>query len=166
VGTPFLGEIKLFSCNYAPQYWAFCNGQLLPINQNQALFSLLGTNYGGNGQTNFALPDLRGRVPIHVDGNHAIGQAGGAVAHTVSINEMPQHLHALNATSASGSTVVPTGALLAAARGQVYGDPKDLTDTRPSSIDPVGGSQAHTNEQPFLVLNFCIALIGAFPSQN
>ena len=165
--VPFLGEIKLMSCNFAPRQWALCNGQLLPINQNQGLFSLLGTMYGGNGQTNFALPDLRGRVPMHFTGNSFIvGQSGGAESHTVTNAEMPQHLHVLNASNASGGTVIPTGALLASAPGQPYANPTSLTTTRANSLDPVGGSQPHTNMQPYLVLNFCIALIGVFPSQN
>src|SRR6266850_7980635 len=114
MGTPFLGEIKIISWNFSPKGWAFCNGQLLPINQNQALFSLLGTTFGGNGQTNFALPDLRGRTPIHVGAGHTLGEKGGEQAHTLSIAELPQHVHSANATTATATTNTPATNLLLA----------------------------------------------------
>jgi len=167
MATPFLGEIKICSFNFPPKGWALCNGQLLPINQNQALFSLLGTNYGGDGRVNFALPDLQGRAPIHVGSGHTLGERGGEQAHTLSISEMPTHVHSLNGTSSTGTLVIAAGNLLGTSPSQMYQAPdNNLTPMNPASIANVGGSQAHLNMQPFLVLNFCIALQGIFPSQN
>jgi microcystin-dependent protein len=165
MAEPFLAEIRMFSINFAPKGWALCNGQLLPINQNQALFALLGTTYGGNGQTNFALPDLRGRVPMHEGNGHTLGERSGTEAHTVSINELPAHTHAARAASASGNTPVPTNNFLAAANN-VYRSADNLTPLAAGTVSNVGGSQAHTNMQPFLTIGFCIALQGIFPSQN
>lgn len=165
MAEPFLSEIRIMSFGYAPRSWAMCNGQLLPINQNQALFSLLGTTYGGNGQTNFALPDLRGQVPIHVGQGNILGQKGGEQAHTLSISEIPLHTHLANVAGAANS-INPNGALLGNASSQVYGPPQSLTSLSPGTITNTGGSQAHLNMQPFLVLNFCIALQGIFPSPN
>lgn len=165
MAEPFLSEIRIVSFNFAPKGWAQCNGQLLPINQNQALFSLLGTTYGGNGQTTFALPDLRGRVPIHVGQGHTLGEVGGEQAHTVSLSELPQHIHFEQASSSNGTVSTASGNVLASASG-LYGTPSSLTALEPSSVANVGGSQAHQNMQPFLTLMFCIALQGIFPSQN
>ena len=153
---------------FAPKGWALCNGQLLPINQNQALFSLLGTTYGGDGRVNFALPDLRGRTPIHSGSGHTLGEKGGEQAHTLSIAELPQHIHVLNATSIPSTTNIPASNLLLAqsTSSQLYGAPSNLTAMAPNAIGNVGGSQAHLNMQPFLTLSFCIALQGIFPSQN
>lgn len=163
----FLSEIRIMSFIYAPQGWALCNGQFLPINQNQALFSLLGTTYGGNGQTTFALPDLRGRVPIHMGGGHTLGERGGEQAHTLSISELPTHLHLMNATSANGANTPSNTTVLATSNPQaVYAAAANLVAMDPSSVTNTGGSQAHLNMQPFLTLNFCIALTGIFPSQN
>ena len=164
MAEPFLSEIRIFSFGYAPRGWALCNGQLLPINQNQALFSLLGTTYGGNGQTNFALPDLRGRVPISF-GNHSLGENGGEQAHTLSISELPTHTHVLSAQSGNATTPIPGGNLLGAANN-LYAAPTNLTPLSPTMVTNVGGSQAHLNMQPFLTLTFCIALQGIFPSRN
>ncbi len=164
MSEPFLSEIRIFSFNFAPKGWAMCNGQLLPINQNQALFSLLGTTYGGNGQTTFALPDLRGRVPIHF-GSHTLGERAGEEAHTLNLNEMPAHLHQEMASSSVGDAVNPIGAALASA-SNVYRMADSLTSLNPASVSNVGGSQPHENRQPFLTLNFCIALQGIFPSRN
>ena len=172
MSTPFLAEIKIISWNFAPKGWAFCNGQFLPINQNQALFSLLGTMYGGNGQTTFALPDFRGRAPIHQGQGFQVGQSGGQEFHTVTMNEMPQHFHPVNASSqqANQATLVTppnnTPNLFAAVTGTQYGAAASLTTLTPDTITSVGGSQPHENRQPFLVLNFIIALQGIFPSRN
>ena len=162
---PFLGEIKIVSFNFPPKGWAFCNGQLLPINQNQALFSLLGTMYGGNGQTNFALPDLRGKTPLHVGAGFVQGQQGGEEAHTLTLSELPAHTHAHQGTSANATASVPTGNVLAAANN-AYAPAGNLTSLHPSTITNVGGSQPHANVQPYLVLSWCIALQGIFPSQT
>jgi microcystin-dependent protein len=165
MAEPFLSEIRIMSFNFAPKGWAMCNGQLLPINQNQALFSLLGTTYGGNGQTTFALPDLRGLVPIHEGSGHTLGEKGGEQAHTLSISEMPLHTHVVNASNTNGNTVQVNGSVLASALN-VYRPPDQLTALHAQSVTSIGGSQAHQNMQPFLTLNFCIALQGIFPSQN
>lgn len=165
MAEPFLSEIRIMSFNFAPKGWAMCNGQLLPINQNQALFSLLGTTYGGDGRVNFALPDLRGRTPIHVGSGHTLGEKGGEQAHTISIAEMPTHTHVFNGTTADSDTPVPTGNLFGTV-ANVYTPPANFTPLNPATIGNVGGSQAHLNMEPFLVLTFCIALQGIFPSQN
>lgn len=164
MSEPFLGELRLMSFVFAPKGWALCNGQPLPINQNEALFSLLGTTYGGNGQTTFNLPDLRDRVPVHRGPEILQGTRTGANAHTVSIAELPTHTHALRGSGAGGDQ--PTPGLLAAANN-LYAAPGDgLTAVAPQTIATVGGSQAHENRQPTLVLSWCIALQGVFPSQN
>jgi microcystin-dependent protein len=165
VAEPFLSEIRIMSFVFAPRGWALCNGQLLPINQNQALFSLLGTTFGGNGQTNFALPDLRGRTPIHVGSGHTLGERGGEPAHTLSIGELPTHAHTLNVGGA-GTGIIGSGALLGNAGSQVYGAAQSLVALGPTSVTNVGASQAHLNMQPFLTLSFCIALLGPFPSPS
>ena len=165
MAEPFLAEIRLMSFGFAPKGWAMCNGQLLPINQNQALFSLLGTMYGGNGQVTFGLPDLRGKTPISVGAGHTLGQTGGEQSHTLSMAEMPMHTHFLQATNANGSTNSPNNAYLAAFSGG-YNNVAPLTTMIPQSVTNVGGSQAHLNMQPYLTLTFCIALQGIFPSPN
>jgi microcystin-dependent protein len=166
MGTPYLGEIKIISWNYAPKAWAFCNGQFLPINQNQALFSILGTTYGGNGQTTFALPDFRGRVPIYQGKGFLLGQAGGEEFHTLSTSEMPAHNHVLQANSAAGNVGVPNNNFLANISTKAYGSFQSLTTLSPSTVTNTGGSQPHEDRQPYLVLNFIIALQGIFPSRN
>jgi microcystin-dependent protein len=168
MAEPFLSEIRIMSFNFAPKGWAMCNGQLLPINQNQALFSLLGTTFGGDGRVNFGLPDLQGRVPIHVGNGHTLGERGGEQSHTLSISELPTHSHTLNATSSAANQIIPGAALLgtSAATDPIYGNPTSLVAMDPSSISNVGGSQAHQNMQPFLTLTFSIALQGIFPSQT
>jgi len=170
MAEPFLSEIRIMSFVFPPQGWALCNGQLLPINQNQALFSLLGTTYGGDGRVNFGLPDLRGRVPIHMGSGFTLGQQGGEQAHTLTISELPTHTHVLNATSNNGTAIAPATNLLAGSPNQVYQVP-NAQGQRPtamsaSTVANVGGTQAHLNMQPFLVLSFCIALQGIFPSQT
>ena len=170
MAEPFLSELRIFSFVFAPKGWAMCNGQLLPINQNQALFSLLGTTFGGDGRVNFALPDLRGRVPIHVGSGHTLGEKGGEQAHTLSIAELPTHTHIANGTNnnATQASPLPNNTTLGYARAgnQMYGSPQNLVAMSPSMVSNVGGSQAHLNMQPFLVLNVCIALQGIFPSPN
>ena len=168
MAEPFLSEIRIMSFVFAPKGWALCNGQLLPINQNQALFSLLGTTYGGDGRVNFGLPNLQGNVPIHMGSGFTLGEKGGEQSHTLSIAELATHIHTLNGTSTASSQPVPTGALLAtsAATDPIYSAPSSLVAMAPGTIGNTGGSQAHLNMQPFLVLSFCIALQGIFPSQT
>ena len=163
---PFLSEIKITSYNYPPKGWALCNGQFLPINQNQALFALLGTTYGGNGQTTFALPNLRGRAPIHMGNGHTLGEQAGTEAVTINQQTMPQHLHQLQATNNNGATAVPTNNVLGAVNNTYTPPGGGLTTMHLQSITAVGGSQPHTNMQPYLVLDFIIALQGIFPSRN
>jgi len=168
MAEPFLSEIRIVSFNFAPKGWALCNGQLLPINQNQGLFSLLGTTFGGDGRVNFALPDLRGRAPIHVGSSHTLGERGGEQAHTLSISELPTHTHAVQVSDNQGNPEFTASNMLSNS-----GDEKRFSSVgsnqvamNPATISNVGGSQAHLNMQPFLVLNFCIALQGIFPSPN
>jgi microcystin-dependent protein len=164
-----MAEMRIMSFNFAPKGWAQCNGQLLPINQNQALFSLLGTTYGGDGRVNFALPDFRGRTAIHQGNGFTEGQRGGAEAVTLGISEMPAHNHFLQGNLQPNPADSPNpdpdlfGVQTAAA---IYGGFASLTTLLPATISNVGGSQAHTNLQPYSVFNFCIALQGIFPSQN
>jgi microcystin-dependent protein len=170
MAEPFLSEVRIMSFVFAPKGWALCNGQLMPINQNQALFSLLGTTFGGDGRVNFALPDLRGRTPIHVGSGHTLGERGGEQAHTLSIAELPTHTHVLSGSSAVSDAAVPTGNLLGAVDnttfGTAYAGPSNLAAFSPQAVSNTGGSQAHLNMQPFLTLSFCIALQGIFPSPN
>ncbi len=165
MAEPFLSELRLMSFVFAPKGWALCNGQLLPINQNQALFSLLGTTFGGDGRVNFALPDLRGRSPIHVGNGHTLGEKGGAQAVTITQQTMAMHTHQMNATTNNGDTNLPGGNILASA-ANVYGPPNALTTLVAGTVTNTGGSQAHLNMQPFLTLSYCIALQGIFPSPN
>jgi microcystin-dependent protein len=166
MAEPFLSEIRIMSFVFPPKGWALCNGQLLPINQNQALFSLLGTTYGGDGRVNFGLPDLRGRVPIHMGSGHTLGERGGEQAHTLSISEIPTHTHTVNATNNPASTGTAASNTLLGAIANTYNAPANLVALSPSEIGNVGGTQAHLNMQPFLTLSFCIALQGIFPSQT
>ena len=166
MAEPFLSEIRIMSFNFPPKGWAFCNGQLLPINQNQALFSLLGTTYGGDGRVNFGLPDLRGRTPIHFGSANSLGERGGEQGHTLAITELPTHTHVVNvSTAATGGVANPNGKFLGGGNN-AYHAPASLTTMTPQTVTNVGGSQAHENMQPYLVLNFSIALQGIFPSQN
>jgi microcystin-dependent protein len=166
VGTPYLSEVKIIPWNYPPKGWAFCNGQFLPINQNQALFSLLGTTYGGNGQTTFALPNLQGRAPIHVGAGFTQGQAGGEAAHTVTVSEMPAHTHLLNVQPGSGNATTGSGNFLANAGSDLFTAPTAFVAMNPAAVTNTGGSQPHNNMQPYLVVNYIIALQGVFPSRN
>lgn len=170
---PFLGQIAFVPYNFAPKNWAECNGQLMPIAQNAALFSLLGTQYGGNGVNNFALPDMRGRVLIG-DGNgpglssYTMGQTGGEESHTLTINEMPAHNHQVNAVTAEGNQNLPTASLPANTKAldKEYSNAAANTQMSPLMINPSGGNQAHENRQPYLVLKCIIALQGIYPSRN
>jgi microcystin-dependent protein len=168
MSQPFLGEIRVFSFPFAPKNWAFCNGQLLGINQNQALFSLMGTFYGGNGQTTFGLPNLQGRAAMHVGNSHTQGEVNGEAGHTLTNNEMPVHNHNMVASTAAATLTTPLNNLLAQAPNNLYGN--GITDVNATlnagDITTAGSSFAHNNLQPYLVLNFCVALSGIFPSRN
>lgn len=173
MSEPFLAEVRMVGFNFAPRGWALCDGQILPINQNQSLYSLLGTTYGGDGRTSFALPDLRGRVPIHVgrsDGGaeHGLGQKSGEETHTLAVNEMPEHKHEVSASRDNNSSISPQGRAFASARERTYAayDASQAVALNSGILSRVGGSQAHENMQPYLVVNFCIALQGLFPSRN
>jgi microcystin-dependent protein len=174
MSEPFLGEIKIASFGFPPKGWALCNGQLLPINQNQALFSILGTTYGGDGRVNFALPNLQGRAPIHSGQgaglqDYVLGEVGGSESITLSSAQVPIHSHALNASAASASSKLPTTNVLAkkARFGKdVYAGAAHLVPMSSAALTSVGGSQPHFNMQPYLTLNFIIALQGIFPSRN
>jgi microcystin-dependent protein len=164
MSQPFLAQIMMVSFNFAPKGWALCNGQLLPINQNQALFSLLGTTYGGDGRVNFALPNLQGKIPNGVGGGYVLGQTSGSSTVTLTINQMPAHNHLWNAASGAASGGVSQTNILGGAN-MYTPSPLDAT-MLPSAVSNVGGSQPHQNMMPYLVLNYCIALQGVFPSQN
>ena len=164
MAEPFLSEIRIMSFVFPPRGWALCNGQLLPINQNQALFSLLGTTFGGDGRVNFGLPDLRGRTPIHVGSSHTLGERGGEPAHTLSIAELPEHLHLAQGSADTANQQDAADNVLATTPGRIYTDASNLVALRADTVANVGGSQAHLNMQPFLTLSFCIALQGIFPS--
>ncbi len=165
MSEPFLGEIRMMSFGHAPKGWALCDGQLLPINQNQALFSLLGTMYGGDGRVNFALPDLRNRLPIHVGPDFYLAQKGGEVVHTLMARELPPHTHPLTASDGPGTATSPAGARWAATTVSHYG-PASQVAMHAAAVGPSGGNQSHENRGPYLVISFAIALAGIFPSQN
>lgn len=164
MSEPFIAEVKLFPYSFAPRGWAFCDGQLMMISQNQALFSLLGTTYGGDGRTTFALPDLRGRTPVHPNPGNGItlGQVAGAEAHTLTANEMPLHNHLAMADSNMATQKTPVGNVWAAQSANSYGAAV-AGAMNPTALTPAGESQPHDNMQPYLVLHFCIALQGIFP---
>jgi microcystin-dependent protein len=181
MGTPYMGELRIMSFNFAPKYWAQCNGQFLPINSNQALFSLLGTTYGGNGVTTFALPDLRTIVPAHLGAGYVQGEVVGEYSHTLTQGEMPQHLHFLKADAATAGSSNVALPVANQSFGQSYGKASSggsvgfnvyntasspLAPMAPQALGNAGGSQPHENRQPFLTLNICIALSGIFPSRN
>ena len=164
MAEPFLAEIRIMSFNFAPKGWALANGQLLPINQNQGLFSLLGTVYGGDGRVTFGLPDLRGRVPIHEGNGHTLGEKAGQEVHTITMPELPAHNHTVKVFN-DNANATPAGNFFAAAN-QTYQPAPPTTSLATNSVTNTGGSQPHQNQQPFTVLTFCIALQGIFPSPN
>jgi microcystin-dependent protein len=170
MSEPFLAEVRIVGFNFAPRGWAFCDGQILPINQNQSLYSLLGTTYGGDGRTTFALPDLRGRTPIHVGSSngthHQLGSKSGEETHTLSAAEMPQHTHAFQGSTSDGTVAAPVSNVLAKSPNPFYHEAGNLKPMHAGTITNTGGGQAHDNMQPYLALNFCIALQGLFPSRN
>ena len=166
MSEPFIAEIRMVAFTFAPRGWALCDGQLLPINQNQALFSILGTTYGGNGTTTFALPDLRGRSPVHPGSENSLGGLGGEENHTLFSTEMPGHTHQAAGDAASASVSTPTGNVWAASGNNPFSSSAPDTTMNPASVGVTGGSQPHANQQPYLVVNFVIALVGIFPSRN
>ncbi len=169
MATPYIGEIKIFAFDYAPKGWALCSGQQLPINQNQALYAILGTNYGGNGQTTFGLPDFRGRVPLHwgspvYGGSVPLGQKAGEELHTLTVQEIPQHTHAPLGSNGAPNANTPINNFWAAANGG-YATNAGGTMSG-NAVAANGGNQGHENRSPYLVLNICIALSGIFPPRN
>ncbi len=166
MSEPFIGEIRVVSFGFPPRGWAFCNGQLLPIAQNQALFSILGTTYGGDGRTTFALPNLQGAAALHVGAGLFLGQQGGAETVTLNQSQLPIHTHRVSGSSANVNARTPVGGTWGASSTNSYGTGAPDVGTNPLNLTPVGGSQPHVNIQPYLVLNLIIALIGIFPSRN
>jgi microcystin-dependent protein len=165
MGTPYLSEIRIFSFNFPPKGWAFCNGQIMAINQNQALFSLLGTTYGGDGQTTFALPNLQGRSPLHNGQTFTLGQTGGESTVTLTTAQMPAHTHPVNVNGTASGQTTPTNNYWGNGGQTIYSDSANAT-MNPAAVATVVGSQPHNNMSPYMVLNFCIALVGIFPSRN
>jgi microcystin-dependent protein len=165
MADPFLGEIRIMAFNFAPRGWALCNGQILPVSQNPPLFSLLGTTYGGDGKTTFGLPDLQGRTANHIGTGFALGQVDGEATHTLTAGETPSHTHTGYGSASAADSDLPAQNYLGAA-DNTYAPPAHLTAIHPSTVASAGGGQAHNNMQPYLVLNFCIAIAGIFPTQN
>ena len=165
MAQPYVGEIRMFAGNFNPAGWMFCEGQLVPISENETLFQLIGTTYGGDGQSTFALPDLRGRLPLHHGNDFVLAETGGAEEITLTVNQIPAHTHALLASEAVGSAASPQGSVLAASgSSNVYRPGPAVVSMSNKTVSPVGGSQPHTNLQPYLCINFIIALFGIFPS--
>ena len=167
MSDPYIGEIRMFGGNFAPAGWAYCNGQLIPISENDALFTLIGTTYGGDGQETFALPDLQGRVPIHQGNGFVLGQKAGVESVTITTQQLPTHSHAWLASKDTGGTTNPPGNVAASipGGGSVYIQDSASVALNPQSLQPQGGSQPHENMQPFLVISFIISLFGIFPHQ-
>ncbi|HEX8473265.1 MAG TPA: tail fiber protein [Pyrinomonadaceae bacterium] len=172
MSNPFIGEIRMFGGNFAPAGWAFCDGQLIPISENDALFTLIGTTYGGDGQETFALPDLRGRIPLHqgqgpgISSNYILGERAGVEEVTLTINQIPIHTHPLSASTGTGTQQTPQGAVSAQTTAQAYASLLEPVNMSSQSIGPTGGSQPHTNIQPYLSISFIISLFGLFPRPN
>jgi microcystin-dependent protein len=167
MANPYVGEIRMFAGTFAPQGWMFCDGQLLPIAESETLFNLIGTTYGGDGQSTFALPDLRGRIPIHLGGTHVLGAAGGTETVTITVREMPAHTHALNASGDPADPLSsPAGSLLAdTGLSNIY-DPAFAVAMSTQAVGTNGGSGPHDNMAPYQCLSFIISLFGVFPSQG
>lgn len=166
MAQPYVGEIRMFAGNFAPAGWMFCEGQLLPISENETLFNLIGTTYGGDGQSTFALPDLRGRVPIHQGNGFILAETGGAEEITLTVNQIAAHAHALLASEGPASATNPAGNLPAEATKRFYVAPSAVTPMAPAAVTPTGGSQPHTNFQPYLCIDYIISLFGIFPSPS
>jgi microcystin-dependent protein len=169
MAQPYVGEIRMFAGNFAPAGWQFCEGQLLPISENETLFNLIGTTYGGDGRQTFALPDLRGRLPIHYSGTYSLAATGGVEQVTLTTNQIPAHSHPLLASSNTATSSSPTGNVVAASTGATvspYGTDAPVTNLNPQSVSTVGGNQPHDNFQPYLCVDFIISLFGIFPSPN
>lgn len=166
MSQPFIGEIRMFGGNFAPVGWAFCDGQLMPISENDALFTLIGTTFGGDGENTFAMPDLRGRLPMHQGNGYVLGQMGGVESVTLTTNQIPAHTHAAQANSAIGSQSTPANGVWAAAPTSRYSSSAPNLAMKNSLVAPAGGSQPHENMMPFLTVSFIISLFGIFPSQN
>jgi microcystin-dependent protein len=167
MAQPYVGEIRMFAGNFAPAGWMFCEGQLLPISENETLFQLIGTTYGGDGQSTFALPDLRGRIPIHQGNGFILAETGGAEEITLTVNQIPAHSHPALASTNTGTRTAPQDSVLCAlpvATNAAFGSDTPSTNLNAASISPVGGSQPHTNFQPYLCVDFIISLFGIFPS--
>ena len=169
MSEPYIGEIRMFGGNFAPVGWMFCQGQLISIAENDALFALIGTTYGGDGQSTFGLPDLRGRVPIHVGNGFQLGQQGGVETVTLTTQQTPTHSHLFNASLGPPSVASPEGAILsqpAAAAGDLFGSDRPTRSYNPANVLPFGGSQPHENLQPYLCISFIISLFGLYPQQS
>lgn len=167
MAQPYVGEIRMFGGNFAPAGWMFCEGQLLPISENEVLFQLIGTTYGGDGQSTFGLPDLRGRLPLHQGNGFILAETGGAEEVTLTVQQIPLHNHPAGCLSTDGNSVSPTGGLPAVnVTALAYGAMPPQIAMNAASIAPVGGSQPHTNFQPYLCVDFIISLFGIFPSQT
>jgi microcystin-dependent protein len=167
MAQPYVGEIRIFAGNFAPAGWMFCEGQLLPISEFETLFNLIGTTYGGDGQSTFALPDLRGRLPLHQGGGFTLAETGGAEEVTITVNTMPSHTHALLASTGPGNVATPQNNVTAASASvQIYIEDSTDSNMNPAAMGSIGGSQPHTNFQPYLCLDFIISLFGIFPSQT
>lgn len=171
MSEPFVGEIRMFAGNFAPRGWAFCDGQLLAVSQNDALFSLLGTIYGGDGRTTFGLPDLRGRIPLHAGTGpglspRRLGAKGGAESVTLTVNQLPSHSHTWRGTSGGGQNASPVNNQPGTSTGNFYSNGDNLAPLNSQAVSNVGGSRPHTNLMPFLCINFIIALFGIYPSRH
>jgi microcystin-dependent protein len=164
MAQPYVGEIRMFAGNFAPAGWMFCEGQLLPISENETLFQLIGTTYGGDGESTFALPDLRGRIPIHQGNSLILAETGGAEEITLTVQQIAAHSHPFLASNATADSVEPVGKLMATALQDAYVEDLTAANMAGSAVSSVGGSQPHTNFQPYLCVNFIISLFGIFPS--